>query len=113
MSQAIDAESKILRPEPPANNGLAHDAKGRTERKAMCSRVSLPEPLESLLKSEMEHCIEQANLGRYDTMIAKRYLIDQWAQIEIAAELGWNRTTVSKRIPHILRKVETAAQKLT
>ena len=65
----------------------------------MCSRVSLPESLEPLLKSEMEHCIEQANLGRYDTMIAKRYLIDQWAQIEIAAELGWNRTTVSKRIP--------------
>ena len=53
----------------------------------MCSRVSLPEYLEPLLKSEMEHCIEQANLGRYDTMIAKRYLIDQWAQIEIAAEL--------------------------
>ncbi len=28
----------------------------------MCSRVSLPESLETLLKSEMEHCIEQANL---------------------------------------------------
>lgn len=79
----------------------------------MCSRVSLPGSLESLLKSEMEHCIEQANLGQYDTMIAKRYLIDQWAQIDIAAELGWNRTTVSKRIPRILRKVENTAQKLT
>lgn len=79
----------------------------------MCSRVSLPESLEFLLKSEMEHCIEQANLGQYDTMIAKRYLIDQWAQIDIAAELGWNRTTVSKRIPRILRKVETTAKKLT
>ena len=65
------------------------------------------------MKSEMEHCIEQANLGRQDTMIAKYYLIDQWAQIDIAAELGWNRTTVSKRIPRILRKVETTAQKLT
>ena len=73
----------------------------------MCSRVSLPESLEPLLKTEMETCIEQANLGRYDTMIAKRYLIDQWAQIEIAAELGWNR------IPRILRKVENTAQKLT
>ena len=79
----------------------------------MCSRVSLPESLEPLLKSEMENCIEQANLGRYDTMIAKRYLIDQWAQIEIAAELGWNRTTVSKRIPRIIRKVENTAKKLT
>ncbi len=79
----------------------------------MCSRASLPESLEPLLKSEMENCIEQANLGRYDTMIAKRYLIDQWAQIDIAAELGWNRATVSKCIPRILRKVETTAKKLT
>ena len=79
----------------------------------MCSSVYLTEYLEPLLKSEMEHCIEQANLGYYDTMIAKRYLIDQWAQIDIAAELGWNRTTVSKRIPRIIRKVETTAQKLT
>lgn len=75
-------------------------------------RVVLPENLEPLLTREMEACIEQANLGRDDTMIAKRYLIDQWPQIEIAAELGWGRSTVSERIPRILRKVEGAARRL-
>lgn len=78
-----------------------------------CCRVVLPESLEPLLKSEMENCIDQANLGRDDSLIARRYLIDQWPQIDIAAELGWARSTVSKRIPRIMRKVERAAQKLT
>lgn len=75
-------------------------------------RVVLPEPLENLLKREMEACIEQANLGRDDTLIAKRYLIDQWPQIEIAAELGWGRSTVSERIPRIIHRVENAAHRL-
>lgn len=75
-------------------------------------RVVLPETLEPLLKREMEACIDQANLGRDDTVIARRYLIDQWPQIEIAAELGWGRSTVSERIPRILRKVERAARRL-
>lgn len=78
----------------------------------MPCRVVLPGSLEALLKREMEAAIEQANLGRDDTLIARRYLIDQWAQIDIAAELGWGRSTVSARIPRILKKVELAAQKI-
>lgn len=73
------------------------------------ARVSLPPDLDGLLRSEMLRCIEEANLGQNDTTVAKRYLIDQWPQIEIAAELGWGRTTVSERIPRILRKVRAAA----
>ena len=79
----------------------------------MPCRVVLPEFLDTLLKSEMDTAIDQANLGRDDTMIAKRYLIDQWPQIDIAAELGWGRTTVCARIPRILRMVEKAARKIT
>lgn len=78
----------------------------------MPCRVVLPEFLDTLLKSEMDTAIDQANLGRDDTMIAKRYLIDQWPQIDIAAELGWGRSTVSNRVPRILRKVESAARRL-
>ncbi|MBR5878292.1 MAG: hypothetical protein IKY91_01980 [Akkermansia sp.] len=73
------------------------------------ARVSLPPELEDLLKSEMLECIEEANLGQTDTTVAKRYLIDQWAQIDIAAELGCGRTTISDRIPRILSKVRHAA----
>ena len=73
------------------------------------ARVSLPPELEALLRSEMLECIEEANLGHLDTTVAKRYLIDQWAQIDIAAELGCGRTTISDRIPRILSKVRHAA----
>lgn len=78
----------------------------------MAARMKLPACLDSLLRSEMEHCIEEANLGTQNTLVAKRYLIDQWPQIEIAAEMGWHRCVVSERMPEILRKVEAAARKM-
>ena len=76
------------------------------------ARVRLPADLDGLLTSEMVRCIEEANLGQNDTTVAKRYLIDQWAQIDIAAELGWTRSTVSVRMPRILKKVQATAHKL-
>lgn len=76
------------------------------------ARVMLPACLDCLLKSEMEKVIDEANLGTTNTLVAKRYLIDQWPQIEIAAEMGWTRSTVSGRMPGILKKVESAAKKL-
>lgn len=76
------------------------------------ARVKLPPGLDDLLRSEMETCIEQANLGRDDADIAKRYLIDHWPQIDIAAELGWGRSTVAAHVPYILAKVEKTAKRL-
>lgn len=76
------------------------------------ARVRLPEGLEGLLRSKMETCIYEANLGTDDTEIAKRYLLDHWAQIDIAAELGCCRTTVHKRVHWILEKVELTAKEL-
>lgn len=76
------------------------------------ARIGLPPDMEGLLRSDMLECIEEANLGQSDTIVAKRYLIDQWPQIEIAAELGWGRSTVSGRIPRIVRKVRAAAVNL-
>lgn len=76
------------------------------------ARVKLPDILENLLRSEMEACINEANLGNDDTLIAKRYLISQVPQIEIAAELGWTRSTVSNHVGRVLKKVENTANKL-
>lgn len=76
------------------------------------ARVRLPSDLDGLMRSEMLTCIEESNLGLTDTAVAKRYLIDQWPQIEIAAELGWTRSTVSVRMPRILKKVQATAKKL-
>lgn len=62
--------------------------------------------------------IEQAALGEEDTFIAIRYLLDGIPQIEIAEELGdkfeksYNRSTISRRLPRIIHKIERTAIKL-
>ena len=76
------------------------------------ARVKLPADLDGLLRSEMETAIQEANLGNDDTDIARRYLIDQIPQIDIAAEFGWERSTISHRLKRILLKVEATAKKL-
>lgn len=79
------------------------------------ARVRLPDSLDSLdglMRSEMETAIREANLGNDDTDIARRYLIDQVPQIDIAAEFGWERSTISYRVKRIVSKVERTARKL-
>lgn len=76
------------------------------------ARIKLPHSLELLLRVEMEQAIEQANLGTFDTFVAKKYLIEQVPQIDIAEELGYDRTVITRRLKHILPRVEWAAQRL-
>ena len=78
----------------------------------MSARVRLPRSIELLLRSEVEQAIEQANLGNFDTFVAKKYLIEQVPQIDIAEELGYGRTTITERIPRILEKVDRTAKRL-
>lgn len=79
----------------------------------MSARVKLPEPLAGLLRSELIKAIDEAALYRDDDLIARRYIIEKWAQIDIAAELGWERSTVSHHIPHILEEVTRTANRIT
>lgn len=76
------------------------------------ARVRLPVGLTDLLKSETEAAIDEANLGVDDALIAKMYLIDKIPQIDIAIELDLDRSTISKRIPKIIYRVDKAAQKM-
>lgn len=76
------------------------------------SRSKLPHSLELLLRVEMEQAIEQANLGTFDTFVAKKYLIEQVPQIDIAEELGYDRTVVTRRLKQIVPRVEYAALRL-
>ena len=76
------------------------------------ARVRLPVELEELLKRELETAIDQANLGEEDTLIARRYLIDQVPQIDIAVEIGMERSTISRRLPRILGRVLWAAERM-
>lgn len=76
------------------------------------ARVKLPPTLELLLKSQLEEAIEQANLGVLGTFVAKKYLIEQVPQIDIAEEIGYDRTVVTRHVKRIVPRVEWAAQRL-
>lgn len=76
------------------------------------ARVRVPESLEDFTRSDWENVIRESALGREDTMIAKMYLLDAIPQVEIGEEIGLTRSTVSKRIPRILDKIERAARKM-
>lgn len=78
----------------------------------MSARVKLPEPLAGLLRSELIKAIDEAALYRDDDLIARRYIVDKWCQIDIAAELGWRRATVGDHLKYILPTVERAANRL-
>ena len=78
----------------------------------MYARVSLPASLAGLLRSELERVIVESALSKDDTLIAQRYLVEKVAQIDIAVELGWERTSVTHHLKHILPTVERVAKRL-
>ncbi len=73
----------------------------------------MPAMLSGLIRSELERAIFEAAMSRDDTLIATRYIIEKVPQIEIAEELGWERSTVSRHLPYILSSVSLAASKIT
>ena len=68
----------------------------------MRARVKLPEPLDTLLRSQLEKAIYEAALHRDDELIARCRIIDKWDQIDVAAELGWYRGAVAAHEKYIL-----------
>ena len=78
----------------------------------MGARVRLPDDLQKLLRSELEVAIRESALSREDALIATRYIVEKVPQIDIAVELGWERSTISKRLPNITRRVAWAAARL-
>ena len=79
---------------------------------AYTARVRLPGSLGQLLRTDMERAIFEANLGNSDSLIARRYLIERVPQIDIAAELDVDRSTISHRLTRIIERVEKSAQRL-
>lgn len=65
-----------------------------------------------LTRSELEMVILEAALGIEDTRIAEMYLLDGIAHVDIGEEVGLSRSAVSKRMPHIIDRVERTARKL-
>jgi DNA-binding transcriptional regulator LsrR (DeoR family) len=53
----------------------------------------------------MERLIHESNLGREDETIATLYLIDGLPQIDIAVTIPLDRSTVSRRVEKIIRRL--------
>ena len=79
---------------------------------AYIAKVRLPGSLGLLLRSEMVHAISEANMGSVDSLIATRYFVERIPQIDIAAELNVERSSISRRLPSIAKEVERTAKKL-
>lgn len=50
----------------------------------------------------MERRISDARLGKTNTTIARMRLIDRMDYVDIGAEVGYDRTTVSRRMRNII-----------
>ena len=78
----------------------------------MSARATLPGCLSGLMRSELERTICESAFSKDDALIAQRYLVEKVAQIDIAAELGWERATVSRHLKYIVPAVERVAHKI-
>ena len=76
------------------------------------ARSRVPGPLSGLLRSELERVIHETALHKDDALVATRTLIERVPQIDIAEELGWERSTVSRRLAVILPRLEATAMRL-
>ena len=67
----------------------------------MAGRAKVPDELQRLTKSQLLTVIDESTLGLENTIIAKRTLIDRWPQVDIAVEIGYDRSAISHRLPAI------------
>ena len=79
---------------------------------SMGGKVKLPPELADLLRSDLERAIYEAALHRDDDLIARRCIIEKSAQVDVAAELGWDRSTVSRHLSYIMDEVKRSASRI-
>ena len=78
----------------------------------MTGRTKIPEEIRKLTKSQLLTVIDESALGLEDTTIARRVLIDKWPQIDVATEIGYDRSVISRRTKYIFERIIFIAQKI-
>lgn len=76
------------------------------------ARISLPPALDGLTRGKMERVIAQANVGRENEQIARLYYIERMPQVDVAAEVYLAQSTIKRRLPKILNKMQIAQKRL-
>lgn len=64
-----------------------------------------------MTRGEIEQLIHDSNLGLEDERMAILYLIDAIPQVEIAVSIPLDRSTVSRRMKKIIKRLVKMAEK--
>ena len=63
--------------------------------------MALPKGLEHLTRRDWEHVADEGLLDEIDQQIVKLYIVRRLPQLDAAGEIGIDRKTISRRLPHI------------
>ena len=63
--------------------------------------MALPKGLEHLTRSDWERVTDEGLLDVIDQQIVKLYIVGRLPQLDAAGEIGIDRKTISRRLPHI------------
>ena len=63
--------------------------------------MALPKELQHLTRSDWERVTDEGLLDVIDQQIVKLYIVRRLPQMDAAAEIGVDRKTISRRLPHI------------
>ena len=64
-----------------------------------------------MTRGEIEQLIHDSNLGLEDERMAILYLVDAIPQVEIAVSIPLDRSTVSRRMKKIIKRLVKMAEK--
>lgn len=64
-----------------------------------------------MTRGEIEQLIHDSNLGLEDERMATLYLIDAIPQVEIAVSIPLDRSTVSRRMKKIIKRLVKMSEK--
>lgn len=63
--------------------------------------MALPKGLEHLTRRDWEHVADEGICDLIDRQIIRLYIVGRLPQMDAAAEIGVDRKTISRRLPHI------------
>ncbi len=61
----------------------------------------MPKGMENMTRRDWEHVADEGLLDVIDQQIVKLYIVRRLPQMDAAAEIGIDRKTISRRLPHI------------
>ena len=63
-----------------------------------------------MTRRDWEHVADEGILDQIDQQIVKLYIVRRLPQMDAAAEIGVDRKTISRRLPHIYNIARRLAQ---